>query len=200
MAWNNWIHCCGSTYGQWVRGDSRGWRARHHREHVDGDYRSPPPAGMYDALYEKSMRLMKRERVKPTSEQRRLACRVIVEALMWHEVEVVAVAVSAKHWHVLARFHALGTILTKDRTARHLMGIAKKRSARALSDAGWVAKGGVWAVRCRPLPIKSRSHQTNVFDYIRKHRSKGAAVWSVDPRDIRAMPLQQNIKRSKPRD
>lgn len=155
---------------------------------------------MYDVVYAKSMSLMKRERVKLTHEQRFLACRVIVESLLWHDVEVLAVAVSAKHWHVLARFHALGTLVTKDRSARHLMGIAKKRSARALSDAGLVAKGGVWAVRCRPLPIRSRSHQTNVFDYIRKHRKKGAAVWSVDPRDMRAMPLQENVERSKPRD
>ena len=115
-AWSNWLHCCGSTYGEWLRGDPRGWRARHHREHVKGDYKAPPPRGKYDELYAESKRLMKRERVKRTPEQRAVACRVIVESLLFHQVEVLAVAVSAKHWHVLARFHELGSILTADRT------------------------------------------------------------------------------------
>ena len=193
-AWNNWLHCCGSTYGQWLRGDSRGWRARHHREDVVGDYKAPPPHGKYDALYAQSLRLMKRERVKLTPEQRAVACRVIVESLLYHRVEVLAVAVSAKHWHVLARFHELGSILTTDRSARRLMGIAKKNSARALSDAGMVARGGVWALRCRPLPVKSRDHQVRVFGYLRKHRAKGAVVWSVHPTDTRLLPLSPGIQ------
>jgi hypothetical protein len=101
-----------------LRGDPRGWRARHHREHVDGDYKAPPPKGRYDALHAESKRLMKRERVTLTPEQRAVACRVMVESLLYHKVEVLAVAVSAKHWHVLARFHELGSILTTDQTAR----------------------------------------------------------------------------------
>ncbi|CAA9396095.1 MAG: hypothetical protein AVDCRST_MAG64-1440 [uncultured Phycisphaerae bacterium] len=193
-AWNNWLHCCGSTYGQWLRGDPRGWRARHGREHVDGDYKAPPPKGKYDALHAQSRRLMKRDRVTLTPAQRAAACRVIVESLLYHKVEVLAVAVSAKHWHVLARFHELGSILTTDRTARRLMGIAKKNSARALSDAGMVKPGGVWAVRCRPLPVKSRAHQVKVFGYLRKHRAKGAVVWSVHPTDVRLLPLSPGIQ------
>ena len=45
-AWNNWYHCVGSTYGSWLRGDPRGFSTFRHREHVEGDYRSPPiPVG-----------------------------------------------------------------------------------------------------------------------------------------------------------
>jgi hypothetical protein len=58
--WLNWLHCTGSTYGSWLRGDPRGWRARRHREHVDGDYRTPPASGTYEAMHERSKRLMKR--------------------------------------------------------------------------------------------------------------------------------------------
>src|SRR5947209_9061428 len=61
--WSNWYHCTGSTYGTWLRGDPRGWRARHHREHVNGDYHSPPPRGMYDKLHARSKKLMKRDAV-----------------------------------------------------------------------------------------------------------------------------------------
>ena len=69
-AWNNWLHCTGSTYGTWLRGDPRGWRSRD-REHVDGDYKRPPPKGKYDELHEQSKRLMKRARVVLNPEQRR---------------------------------------------------------------------------------------------------------------------------------
>src|SRR5215213_6982112 len=102
--WDHWYHLTAHTYGTWLRGDSRGWRARHHREHVDGDYRNPPPKGKYDRLYDKSKRLMTRQRVVLTPEQRQFACRAFVEALVARAVEVIAFCVAAKHWHGLLRF------------------------------------------------------------------------------------------------
>lgn len=53
----------GHTYGTWLPWDGRGFRTRHHREHVDGDYRSPPPVGMYNGLRRHSKSSMKREPV-----------------------------------------------------------------------------------------------------------------------------------------
>lgn len=38
--WNSWYHVTIHVYGSWLRGDPRGWRSRHHREHADGDYES----------------------------------------------------------------------------------------------------------------------------------------------------------------
>lgn len=158
-AWNNWYHCSGNTYGTWLRGDPRGWRARHHREHCEGDYRTPPPRGEYDHLADRSKKSMKRARVVLTPEQRKIACQIMTEALLYHRVEVIDLCVGAKHWHLLARFHPPGFILTKDRLARRLIGIAKKRSARFLSDAQLVDRGGVWGKRCNLKPINSRAHQ-----------------------------------------
>jgi hypothetical protein len=179
-AWNNWYHCVGGTYGSWVRGDDRGWRARHHREHVDGDYKNPPPPGKYDKLANHSRRLMKRDRVILSPAARELACKVFAEALLFHQVELIDLCVGAKHWHALARFHPLGQgYVTKDRSARHLIGIAKKRSARALSDQGLVQPGGTWAVRCKVKPIADRAHELRVARYIWRHVTKGAAVYSV---------------------
>lgn len=40
--WNDWYHIMCHTYGTWLPGDPRGFRTRHHREHVEGDYKSPP--------------------------------------------------------------------------------------------------------------------------------------------------------------
>jgi hypothetical protein len=75
----------------------------------------------------------------------------------------------------------LDTFEMLKRVARHYVGIAKKNSSRALSDAGLVAPRGVWAVRGSIEPVKDRQHQLNVVRYIRNHAVRGAAVWSRLP-------------------
>jgi hypothetical protein len=119
---------------------------------------------------------MKRARVVLTPEQRVVACRVFGQALTIQRVELVEFCVGAKHWHGLMRF-PFNADLTP--SARRLIGVAKKHSARALSDAGFVAEGGVWAARCRCRPVTDRAHQLNIVSYIRKHAQSGAAVWSI---------------------
>jgi hypothetical protein len=186
--WNNWFHCTGSTYGVWLRGDPRGWRARHHREHVEGDYRHPPPKGTYDDLHRQSKQLMKRARVVLTVPLRELACRLMGQSLLADHVELVDLCVGAKHWHVLARFLPLQAARDPKREPRILMGKAKGRSAREMSRAGAVELGGVWAVRCKCLPVRDRAHQVNVAHYIREHADQGAAVWSLLPENRKKKP------------
>jgi len=192
-AWNGWYHVNGNTYGTWLRGDPRGWRARHHREHVDGDYKNPPPPGMYDTIERYSRQLMPHDAVRLSSNQREIACREMVASLLRHGVELLALALDDHHFHLLARFPApaptdsdpwaLRIPRRKDgkaqiAIARHFVGIAKKDSARALSDAGLAPQGGIWGKRSRIQPIRDRSHQLNVFNYIAKHASRGAVVWT----------------------
>jgi hypothetical protein len=43
-----WYHIMLTTSGDWLYGDARGFRTRHHREHVEGDYKNPPPPGIYE--------------------------------------------------------------------------------------------------------------------------------------------------------
>jgi len=197
LPWRNWFHCGGSTYGTWLRGDPRGWRSRHHREHVEGDYKNPPPPGEYDELHERSRHLMKRNEVFLNREHRMIACREMGQSLLRHGVELVDLCVSAAHYHILARFTRVGeerspgiripglpegknidTYEILKRIARQYVGIAKKDSARALSDAGLLAPGGVWTVRGSIKPIEERQHQLRVARYIRDHACHGAAVWS----------------------
>jgi hypothetical protein len=185
--WNNWIHCTGSTYGAWLRGDPRGWRARGHREHVDGDYRNPPPSGAFDALHAQSERLMKRPVVTLSWDARVAACRKTVDALRYHEVQVADLCVGARHWHALARFVPLDReswfIIEMegdtDRDPRRLMGIAKKESARELSRQHLAAPGGVWAGGCGRRFIKNEWHYDTVRKYIPDHAKQGAAVYSL---------------------
>ena len=106
-AWNGWYHCNGNTYGPCVRGDPRGWCSRRHHEHVDGDYKNPPPRGKYKKEFEESKKRMKREKVELPMGARIVACHAMVESLLFRHVELIALAVGAKHWHVLARFQPL---------------------------------------------------------------------------------------------
>ena len=167
-AWRGWYHVNGNTYGTWLPGDERGWRARDHREHVEGDYRSPPPPGVYDGLRAKAEGQMKGGAVFLGPDVRRIAGQAMVEMLLHQGVELLAFSLDAIHYHLLARFGEL--------RIRSTVGRAKKHSYHILRERGH--EGRVWALRCRSLPIRDRQHQVNVYRYIRAHASKGAWVWT----------------------
>lgn len=173
--WNDWYHVTVHAYGSWLRGDPRGWRARHHREHVDGDYRKPPPRGTYDALFELSKALMSRDPVRVAPHLRALVVVEVVRKLTEDGIEVLIASVDAKHLHLLARF--------RDHRHRHWVGRAKKHASHQLRQLGLRHdEGGLWAVRSRAEPIAHRSHQLHAFRYIHAHAKKGAAIWTFkDP-------------------
>jgi hypothetical protein len=118
----------------------------------------------------------------------------MADALQFHGAELLDLCVGATHWHVLARFTPLPKspgipipgrrgnpgldFAALKREARRLMGIAKKESARALSEARLVAPGGVWAVRCGVRSVRNRTHQLALVHYVRAHARQGAAVGS----------------------
>ncbi|MCG8406090.1 MAG: transposase [Phycisphaerales bacterium] len=166
--WNDWYHCNGNTYGTWLQGDPRGFRERHHRRHVDGDYKNPPPPGTYDALYAKSVRQLKQRPVRLDKTQRRVAVDAMAEKLLRDGIEVIAAAVDDHHFHLLVR--------CPDHHPRHWVGRAKKHASHRLSEQGLV--GQVWGKGCRALPITDRKHQVNVFGYVERHVREGAAVWT----------------------
>ena len=171
--WNNWYHVTVHVYGSWLRGDPRGWRARHHREHVDGDYKNPPPEGKYDNLFELSKALMKRDPVRIATELRQFIANVVAEKLRQDGIEVLIVCVDGKHLHVLARF--------PDHNVRHWIGRAKKHASHSVRQQGLrTEEGGLWAKRCHPEPIADRAHQLRAFGYILGHLKKGGRVWRFD--------------------
>jgi REP element-mobilizing transposase RayT len=167
-AWNGWYHVNGHTYGTWLRGDPRGWRTRWGREHVEGDYRHPPTEGTFERLHAQSQRLMNRPPVRLDGQQRRIALQALVEKLHGIAVEVIAASVDASHYHLLARF--------PDGQVRGRVGLAKKHASHVLRKSG--LEGGAWGKKNRPLPIRDRAHQVNVYNYIIAHGKKGACVWT----------------------
>ena len=117
---------------------------------------------------------------------RRIAVDSIRHALVEvHQIEVIAIAVSAMHMHLLARFPAAQKPTDSIRglratdPVRHFIGIAKKESSKRLVEAGLAQPGGVWARKGKIVRVKDRSHQVNVNRYILDHEREGAVVWSV---------------------
>lgn len=188
-AWRNWYHAMASTYGSWLPGDPRGFRTRKHREHVEGDYKSPPAPGRYETRHSDARRKLVRPPVVLTAAPRLVVLDEFRETLIAHEVRVVAIAVAATHLHVLARFperplkptfneRGLERTSAIDDPVRHMMGIAKQWSAKRLVREGHFSSGPIWGKRGKIVPIRDRSHQIKVFHYIVRHAEEGAAVWT----------------------
>ena len=175
MPWDAWYHTTVHTYGSWLRGDPRGWRARHHREHVDGDYKNPPPKGKYDHILARSKALMKRDPVKLALEIRAFVVQMIVERLMSRGQDVQIASLDAVQLNVLHRCWK--------RNPKIEVGIAKQYATAQLKAQG-LALGlnlelgeGIWAVGSHPEPITDRYHFHRAIKYIRDHVDKGAAIW-----------------------
>jgi len=186
--WCGWYHAVGATYGAWLRGDERGWRARHHREHVEGDYRNPPPAGVYEKLYAYSLSVMSRDAVILTPEARRVAAEAMHERLNERGVEVARLCVGGCHFHLLMRIVeptlarrglCEGNALTdgRDPLPRHVLGVAKKHASHTLRERNLKAPGTLWAKRPKFVPIEREAHFLWVRDrYIPGHATQGAVV------------------------
>ena len=159
----------GHTYGTWLPGDSRGFRTRHHREHIDGDYKSPPPRGKFDGLHRYSKSVMRRPPVRLGADQRPLVLRLLMESFARRGVAVVTGCVDSVHFHILARF--------PDRRADHWVGIAKKEASHFAKEAGNCPVGGLWAAGGKCVPITDRGHQLATARYILDHQTQAAAVW-----------------------
>jgi len=168
-----WRHLILTTYGAWLYGDARGFRTRHHREHVDGDYKNPPLPETYSEKENRSRRLLKQPAVVLPPARRELVGRALHRELTRLGAWVLIVAVVGSHVHVLAKL-APGK-------ARDFAGRAKREATSALRAVGW--SGRVWGVRSRAVAIRDRAHQVNVYRYIAAHEAEGAwiGIWKSDP-------------------
>lgn len=164
-----WYHIVASTYGAWLYGDPRGFRTRHHREHVEGDYKDPPPPGKYARDEQRSKKLLKQPPVVILWEFRVHVAQALREKLEAHGALVLCLSVSSQHVHILAKLQRY--------QARTLMGYAKLHAWHELRDRGWTGK--LWGKRSLPKPIRDRQHQLNTYRYILRHAEEGAYVWDL---------------------
>jgi hypothetical protein len=164
-----WYHIIISTYGSWLYGDARGFRTRHHREHVEGDYKNPPCPGSYEGQRNSSRAALKQTPVVIPVKFRAVVGFAIREKLEQFGAQVVCLSVSGQHCHVLAKL-AFGK-------ARAWIGNAKCHAWFKLREHEWKTK--LWGKRGKAVPIRDRQHQLNVYRYILDHRKEGAWVWTM---------------------
>src|SRR5439155_24967154 len=165
-----WFHVTAHTYGAWLYGDPRGLRTRHHREHVEGDYRNPPPPGTYDDKYQRSKESLKQPPVIFTPKWRKEVGIALRDKLLFLGARLLRLSVSGQHVHYLAKMPPACPKLWT--------GIAKKHAWFELRDRGW--EGMLWAKGSKTTPVKDRKHQLNVYGYIGDHAHKGAWLWSFN--------------------
>jgi hypothetical protein len=162
-----WFHIILSTYGSWLPGDPRGFRTRHHREHVEGDYK-PPPEGLYERRQQHSQRLLKQPPTIIPSALRPLIGGAVRDRLQQESGRVLAIACGGQHLHVQVQL--------PDGDARIPVGLAKRHATFVAHANGFVGK--LWGLRPKIVRIDSRAHQQNVYRYILCHEEEGAWVWS----------------------
>ncbi len=168
-----WHHAILTTYGAWLPGDKRGFRTLHHREHVEGDYRSPLPTGVYEGLAKYSRKALNQPPVVLPEYLRGLVGNELRNRLALLNCWVLCCAVAKQHVHLLVKLRA-------DEARNHL-GLAKKQVTCALRQQGWT--GNVWAAKGKVDRIRSREHQVATYRYILRHERERAWIgkWRDDP-------------------
>ncbi len=189
-AWHNFYHCVGGTYGTWLRGDPRGYRTWQHQNHIDGDYKNPPPDGVYAPIFEYSKKQLKHPPTKLTKLQCQVLCHAMIERLLADDCEPIALAIEINHFHLLARFrhmemserdHQRQAIIHdgRDPAPRYHLGRARQAGTFALTQQHLKPQGPVWGRRPSCKPVTSRDHQLKVAGYIKRHQEHDAAVWHL---------------------
>lgn len=163
-----WFHLIASTYGSWLPGDPRGFRTWHHTEHVEGDYKQPPPSGLYENRHLYAKHLQRHDAIVLSGRFLEAIGVALREQLMAGGGRVLAVAVCTQHAHVQVQLEG--------GDARLPFGHAKLHAYHLLRDQGWMGK--LWAKRSKVIRIRDREHQRNVYRYILDHRLEWAWVWS----------------------
>jgi hypothetical protein len=162
-----WFHVTLTVYGAWLYGDPRGFRTRHHREHVEGDYKNPPPAGIYKKEEKRSRSLLKHAPIELAPEWRAIVGQALVARFVELGAFVLCAACARQHSHLLVKL--------PEREARNWSGLAKKHAWFETRACGWTGK--LWAKRGHEKPITDREHQSNAYQYILEHIHEGAWVW-----------------------
>jgi REP element-mobilizing transposase RayT len=163
-----WRHVTIGTKNSWLPGDPRGWRSKRHRRHSSGDYRNPPPADEYAAIFHHSRRHSAPKVVIPV-DSRQVVGRMILKKLQQYGHRVLAIAVGPVHTHLLAE-------LPRDpASAKRVIGLCKSASSHAVRR---LLPGAVWAHQGSYEPIRDHAHQHNTYQYILDHIDEGAWTWS----------------------
>ncbi len=156
-----WRHIVISTYGSWLPGDPRGFRAEDHKIHSSGDYKKLPPEGEHEGLHRFSREISGEPVILP-DELLEIIGKRIGEKLKEHGHRVLALSVSSTHSHWLVELpDSMPEI-------RKIVGQCKTASSHAVR--GMLARYGSFK------RIDDPEYQRNVFRYILNQAD--AWIWS----------------------
>lgn len=174
----SWHHAILTTYGAWLHGDARGFRTRHQREHIEGDYKTPPPVGKYVRRERRSRESLVQDPVVVPQKMRRPIGESLQEKIARLGGWVLCLAVSGQHVHMLVKL--------PPKSARRWIGQAKKHTTFLMRERGW--QGKLWGVRAKVILVRSRHQQVNTYRYILRHAREGAwvGVWKIDGGEMEA--------------
>ena len=161
-------HITWGTYGSWLPGDPRGFRTRHHRQHVDGDYRNPPPPGTYAGLYAHARRSLSKPPVTIPPDLLEAIGRRCLDQLAKEGARVSGISVAGQHVHVAVECRPDGL--------KQMVGRVKKVSSHGVRAR---IPGRLWQEGCRPVAVRDGRHWQNVLAYIAGHAPK-AWVWLAE--------------------
>jgi len=171
-----WHHIVLTTYGAWLYGDARGFRTRHHREHVDGDYKNPPPRGLYDDKARRSRDSLVQPPVVIPHRYKACLGRAMWRELTKRRVWVLIMAVSGQHVHLLVK--------VETKRVRHLAGRAKRCGTLELRSKGWQGRlcGRSWQGASHPRSRPSRKR----LSVYQAARSRGGVDRNLESRSDRS--------------
>ena len=167
MPSGDWFHVVLTYYGNWLPGDPRGFRTRHHRLHVEGDYKHPPPKGTHLPILHRSKLLLKQPKIILAPAQQGIIGFAFLESLASLGHQALTLAVSSTHLHLQVK-------IPPDVVRLHC-GKAKKHAWHCLNKQGW--QGKLWAKGGKYQPILHYSHHKNTRAYILNHALEKAWVW-----------------------
>ena len=165
-----WFHVVLTAYGNWLPGDPRGFRTKHHREHIEGDYRNPPREDHSKRL-DRSRRLQRFDSVTLSPSDRTLVCESLCGEATRRLDRLAAVAVAKTHAHLLIRLDA--------GRPKYAVGRYKTRTTYTVKEHG-TPHVRLWARGCKLKPIADATHWGHVFGYVLRHEREAAAVWRWD--------------------
>ncbi|MGB2820689.1 MAG: transposase [Phycisphaerae bacterium] len=161
-------HINWGTYGSWLPGDPRGFRTRRHRMHVEGNYRNPPPVGVYEGLHEHVKANLRKPPIALPDELRPAVGCACLEQFEKEGVCAYALSVGGEHVHAAVDCSPEGL--------KQMVGRVKKVSSHRIRDQ---IPGKVWSGGCKPVVVRDEQHWRNVLKYIRDHAPQ-AWVWVRD--------------------
>lgn len=163
-----WWHIILTTHGAWLHGEPRGFRSRGHRIHSSGDYKNRPPKGEHEGLYRFHVKRSRHAVLIPKRLYEVVGQRIVDKAEeQGYRLLVLSVAVT----HV----HALVELPDDYKLAKRVAGSWKQASSHAVRQT---LPGRVWAEGGVPIDVRSRPHQTHLYQYILDHAAReGAWVW-----------------------